>query len=123
VDKPWGYELHWAATDTYVGKILHITKGKRISLQYHDLKRESQMLISGRMLLWIDDEQGNYRSVEMETGKGYDIIPFQRHRLEALEDSDVIEVSTPEVGTTYRLEDDTNRQDETEDMRARPGRI
>jgi mannose-6-phosphate isomerase len=123
VEKPWGYELHWAKTDTYVGKILHINKGKRYSLQYHDAKRETQMLLTGKVLLWIDDEKGNYGSVEMEPGKGYDVVPFQRHRLEALEDSDVVEVSTIELGTTYRLEDDTNRVDETEEVRSRPGRV
>ena len=123
VEKPWGYELHWATKETYVGKVLHLNAGKRYSLQYHDAKRESQMLIKGKALLWADDEDGNYGAVDMQPFTGYDIVPYQRHRIEALEDTDIVEVSTPEIGTTYRLEDDAHRTDETEEVRSRPGRV
>ncbi|HEY4694518.1 MAG TPA: cupin [Candidatus Nanoarchaeia archaeon] len=122
VDKPWGWEIHWAKTPEYVGKLLHIKQGKRLSLQYHDQKTESEFLIKGKVTLWLDNLEGEYTPVEMEIGKGYTIVPFQRHRFEAQEDSEIIEVSTPEKGTTYRLEDDFKRPDETEELRSQPGR-
>lgn len=122
VVKPWGYEIHWAVTPEYTGKLIHINKGKRLSLQYHDQKKETQLLLSGKVTVWMDNEQGNYVPVDMEIGRGYTIVPHQRHRLEAKEDSDIIEVSTPEKGTTFRLEDDFARSDETEEVRKQPGR-
>jgi mannose-6-phosphate isomerase len=122
VDKPWGYEIHWAQTDDYTGKIIHINKGKRLSLQYHDKKEETEMLLSGRATIWMDNEEGEYTPIEMREGYSYHIAPLQRHRLEALEDSDVVEVSTPEKGTTFRLDDDFQRGDETEKIREQPGR-
>lgn len=122
LDKPWGYEIHWTKDQNYVGKLLHINKGKRLSLQYHDQKAESEFLIRGKVNLWIDDPQGSFVAVEMEMGKGYQVVPFQRHRFEALEDSDIIEVSTPETGTTFRLEDDYGRSDETPQVRDEPNR-
>jgi mannose-6-phosphate isomerase len=117
VDKPWGWEVVWAETPWYVGKILHIEAGKRLSLQYHDEKVETQCLLRGRAVLVIEDDGGELREVAMETGKGYAIRPFRRHRLVAVTDADIVEVSTPETGTTYRLEDDYARPHETEAMR------
>lgn len=117
VEKPWGWELLWAETPNYVGKILHISAGKRLSLQYHDQKLETQYLMQGRVVLLLEHDDGSLREVPMEPGKGYTIYPFQRHRLIALEDSDIVEVSTPETGMTYRLDDDYQRPDETEAMR------
>lgn len=122
LEKPWGWEIHWAKTSEYVGKLIHLNKGKKVSLQYHDSKSESHFLISGKVKYYADDNSGNYTSFEMEFGKGYTVVPFQRHRFEALEDSDIIEVSTPERGTTFRLEDDFARNDETEEIRNQPGR-
>ncbi len=122
IEKPWGWEILWAETPLYCGKVLHINAGMRLSLQYHDEKTESQCLVSGRCLLIIEDADGVLHEVEMERGKGYTIRPFQRHRLVAIEDTEVIEVSTPETGTTFRLEDDFARPHETADVRARPGR-
>jgi mannose-6-phosphate isomerase len=117
IDKPWGWETLWAVTPQYCGKILHIKAGRRLSLQYHDQKTETQCLIRGRALLIIEDADGALREIEMEPGKGYTILPFQRHRLVGIEDADVVEVSTPETGTTYRLEDDYARPHETETVR------
>lgn len=122
VIKPWGYELHWAVTPDYTGKIIHLNKGMRVSLQYHDNKSESHLLISGRVKYFADDQNGEYTDFEMEFNKGYTIVPFQRHRFEALEDSDIIEVSTPEKGITFRIEDDYSRTNETEEIRKQPGR-
>lgn len=118
IEKPWGYELIFTPeTLSYTGKILHITSGKRLSLQVHDKKQETQFLLRGECRLIIDNEKGELMSLQMETQKGYTIKAGQRHRLEAEIDCDVLEVSTPEVGTTYRLEDDYKRPDETEDLR------
>ncbi len=122
VEKPWGWEILWAETPHYCAKILHIHAGKRLSLQYHDVKLETQCLISGRALLILEDEQGVLREIEMERGKGYTIRPFQKHRLVALEDAEIVEASTPELGTTYRLEDDYARPHETDEVRRRPDR-
>lgn len=117
VEKPWGWETLWAETPYYCGKILHIRAGRRLSLQYHDQKTETQCLLAGRALLIIDGPDGCLQEVEMEPGKGYTIHPFQRHRLVGITDAEVLEVSTPETGTTFRLEDDYARPDESEDVR------
>lgn len=106
-----------AETPLYVGKLLHIEAGKRLSPQYHDQKLETQSLIAGRAVLLLDDDYGELREIAMEPGMGYTIKPFRRHRLIAVCDADVIEVSTPEIGTTYRLADDYARPHETEESR------
>ena len=117
VEKPWGWETLWAETPHYVGKILHIYAGKRLSLQYHDQKLETQCLLSGQAMLVSGDADEPLQQVDMEPGKGYTIQPFQRHRLIAITDADILEVSTPETGTTFRLDDDYARPDETEELR------
>jgi mannose-6-phosphate isomerase len=119
IEKPWGWEILWAETDHYCGKLLHIHAGKRLSLQYHDEKLETQCLLSGRAVLVLEDETGTLREIEMESGKGYTIRPFQRHRLIAITDAEIAEVSTRETGTTFRVEDDYGRPHETEELRAR----
>jgi len=118
IDKPWGYEIHWTPMDKpYMGKVLHIKAGVRLSLQVHDQKQESWFLINGRAKVAWDDNQGRLIETELEKGKGYSCLIGQRHRLIGITDCDVVEVSTPEIGTTYRLEDDFKRPDETEDVR------
>ena len=115
IDKPWGYEIIFTEGNLpYTGKILHINAGKRLSLQVHDKKQETQFLFSGRCNLIADNQQGELITLEMEVNKGYTILVGQRHRLAAITDCDVFETSTPEFGTTYRLEDDYKRSDETE---------
>ena len=104
VDKPWGYELIWAETPKYVAKILHIDDGKRLSLQYHRIKDETIYVLSGTIKLTI--EQG---CVVLLPGQAWHIPPTEVHRMEALEDSDVMEVSTPELDDVVRLEDDYGR--------------
>ena len=116
--KPWGYELHWVEENRpYMGKIIHIDANKRLSLQTHDQKQESWFLIKGRAKIIWDDVEGNLVETEMEKGRGYNCRINQRHRLVGITDCDIIEVSTPEVGTTFRLEDDYKRGDETEEIR------
>lgn len=118
VEKPWGYELHWVPDNKpYMGKVLHINAGRRLSLQVHDQKQESWLLINGRAKVIWDDQDGNLIETELESGKGFSCEVGQRHRLVGITDCDIIEVSTPEIGTTYRLEDDYKRPDETEELR------
>lgn len=118
IDKPWGYEIHWVADDKpYMGKVIHINSGKRLSLQVHDKKQESWYLLSGKGKVIWDDKNGELIETELEVGKGYTCEIGQRHRLAGITDCDILEVSTPETGTTFRLEDDYKRPDETEDLR------
>ncbi len=123
VDKPWGWEIHWTPDDRpYCGKLLHIAAGRRLSLQLHDAKQESWFLMAGRAKVVWDDGTGEMVETELEPGLGYSVAIGQRHRLVGITDCDVLEVSTPEIGTTYRLEDDYARPDETEAVRHEPGR-
>lgn len=118
IEKPWGYELHWVPKDKpYLGKLLHINANARLSLQVHDQKQESWFIINGRAKVIWDNEKGDLIETELQRGLGYTCSSGQRHRLVGITDCDIIEVSTPEIGTTYRLEDDYKRPDETEEMR------
>lgn len=120
VDKPWGYELHWVPADRpYMGKIEHINAGARLSLQVHDQKQESWLLMNGRAKLVWENDKGELIETELEPGKGYTCEIGQKHRLVGITDCDVIESSTPELGTTWRLEDDYARPDETPEQRKR----
>jgi mannose-6-phosphate isomerase-like protein (cupin superfamily) len=118
VEKPWGYEMYWTPSNKpYTGKLLHINQGARLSLQYHDQKQESWWIINGRGKVIWEDQKGNLIETELEKGKGYTCSIGQRHRLAGITDCDIIEVSTPEIGTTWRLEDDYRRPDETPEQR------
>ncbi len=105
VEKPWGYELWWAHTDRYVGKILHINKGQSLSYQYHEVKDESLLLYSGKMALEIEEPGGAKEVLPLTPGESLRITPYTKHRMTAIEDCEVIEVSTPEVEDVVRLED------------------
>ena len=110
INKPWGYEIVFTPKNLErVGKILFIKKGCRLSLQYHDQKEETLCLFQGKAKIWLEDEKGQIKPLYMKPQMGYTILKGQKHRLEALEDSFVFEVSSPEKGTTYRLEDDYQR--------------
>jgi len=118
IEKPWGYELHFVPEDKpYMGKVIHINRGARLSLQIHDKKQESWWLVSGKAKAIWDNSQGKLVETTLESGKGYTTSIGQRHRLLGITDCDILEVSTPEIGTTYRLEDDYKRPHETEEMR------
>jgi mannose-6-phosphate isomerase len=118
VEKPWGYEIHWTPSNLpYMGKILHINAGKRLSLQRHDKKQETWYMMKGKAKLICDNENKQLIETELEYGQGYTCKVGQRHRLVGITDCDVIEVSTPEIGVTERLEDDYSRPDETEEVR------
>ena len=110
VEKPWGYELHWAKTDRYVGKLIHVNAGHALSLQYHNLKDETIYLHAGRLLFEIQ-EGANRVAREMHPGERVHITPKTVHRMTAIEDSDIFEVSTPELHDVVRLEDRYGRED------------
>ncbi|HKC48733.1 MAG TPA: cupin domain-containing protein [Gemmatimonadales bacterium] len=104
VEKPWGYELIWARTDRYVGKILHIEAGHVLSLQYHERKDESIYVLSGEIVLRL--EQGETQiERRMAQGEAFHIEPKLVHQFEAVVTSDLIEASTPELDDVIRLKD------------------
>lgn len=109
VDKPWGYELIWARTKDYVGKILHINRGHKLSLQYHRIKEETIFLSAGTMILVFENEHGELQEVPMSAGDAHHVPVGRKHRMIALEDCDVVEVSTPQLGDVVRLEDGYGR--------------
>jgi mannose-6-phosphate isomerase-like protein (cupin superfamily) len=105
VSKPWGHELIWAKTERYVGKILHVKAGESLSLQYHQVKDETIMVLTGRLRFEHFADGETPRSVELLPREPFHITPGLRHRMVALEDTDVLEVSTPELDDVVRLED------------------
>jgi mannose-6-phosphate isomerase len=107
VEKPWGYEIWWARTERYVGKLLHVRKGQSLSLQYHNVKDETIRILSGKLLFETKpkDAPGEMRRIEMKPGDSFHIAPLTLHRMTGLEDTDVLEVSTPELDDVVRLED------------------
>ena len=105
VDKPWGYELRWATTDRYAAKVLHIKKGEALSLQYHERKDEFQYLVKGAVDIELGGPDGALTKHRMEAGDTLHITPGTRHRLTAVEDTDIFEVSTSEVDDVVRIED------------------
>lgn len=111
VDKPWGYELIWSETPFYTGKKIHVNAGKRLSLQYHETKRESVFVISGTLLLHLG-QGDDARVLTLTEGESYDVPALEVHRFEAPVDTDVdvIEVATPEVDDVVRLQDDYHRE-------------
>ena len=113
-EKPWGYELLWSHTDQYAGKVIHINAGHRLSLQYHEQKQESILVVDGTLLLNLG--QGDDATVvEMRPGESTDIAVGQIHRFEAPTSGDVeiIEVSTNHLDDVVRLEDDYAREGTT----------
>ena len=110
VDKPWGHELIWAKTKDYVGKILHVKKGQRLSLQYHRIKEETMFVAKGRMILVFESDAGMLEEITMEAGEAHHIPTGKKHRVIALEDTDIFEVSTPHLDDVVRIEDTYGRQ-------------
>jgi quercetin dioxygenase-like cupin family protein len=116
VEKPWGYELHWAHTDRYVGKIIHVNRGHALSLQYHKEKDETIYVLSGKLLFEIaadgesDPKRGRVER-EMLPGEAVHVPPNTLHRMTAIEDCDVLEASTPELNDVVRVQDLYGRTD------------
>jgi mannose-6-phosphate isomerase len=118
VEKPWGYEIHWVREgEAYIGKILHINAGAQLSLQVHDEKSESWFMMNGRAAVIWENNSGELIETELQPGQGYSTSLGQKHRLKGITDCDIIEASTPEAGTTWRLDDDYSRPDETPEQR------
>ena len=105
VVKPWGYEILWAHTDRYVGKILHIEPGHCLSLQYHEQKHESIYVLRGRMIFRYRNERGDLVEREMIAGAAQQVPTGMVHQFEALERTDVLEASTPHLDDVVRLQD------------------
>jgi mannose-6-phosphate isomerase-like protein (cupin superfamily) len=110
VDKPWGHELIWVLTDRYCGKVIVIETGRRLSLQYHERKDESVYVISGRLRLHLEDDAGAMTVRELGPGDSARVPVGRRHRFEAAERVELIEVSTPELDDVIRVEDDFGRE-------------
>jgi len=106
VEKPWGHELIWARTDRYVGKILHIEPGHVLSLQYHNRKDESIYVLTGEIILRLQAGQGDALSERrLRAGAAFHIQPRLIHQFEAVQASDLLEASTPEIDDVVRLKD------------------
>ena len=109
IKKPWGFELIVAHTPAYAGKLLFVKKGHRLSLQYHKKKDESFYIHKGEAFIEIDYGIGQQIQIIGKPGDCFHIPPLTRHRLEAVEDTTLFEVSTPELEDIERLEDDYGR--------------
>jgi len=109
VEKPWGYELWWAVTESYLGKILHVGAGHSLSYQYHNEKDETLYLLSGKVEMEVKEKDGESEKLTLLPGESLRIPPLTRHRITALVDSDIVEVSTAHPDDVVRLKDDYGR--------------
>jgi mannose-6-phosphate isomerase-like protein (cupin superfamily) len=109
IEKPWGFELLWAHTPQYAGKLIFLKKGHRLSLQYHQKKDETLYLYEGKALFEVEGSDGPPVKSVAEPGYTVRIRPLTRHRVAALEDTILLEVSTPELDDVVRLQDDYGR--------------
>ena len=110
VEKPWGYEIWYAWTDDYVGKIIHVNAGGKLSLQYHEHKDESSYLLKGKLLLTKGTDPDELTVTEIGEGFAWRNKPGEIHTIEGVEDSDVLEVSTPYLSDVIRLKDNYGRE-------------
>ena len=115
VPKPWGHETIWAHSERYVGKILHITAGQELSVQYHNRKDETVYLLSGEIIYRVqkDGNDDVLDDVKLRVGESFRITPGTIHQMVAVTDCDVLEVSTPEVDDIVRLSDKYGREGTT----------
>ena len=109
VDKPWGYELIWAHTPQYVGKILFVKKGHSLSLQYHQKKEETMYFQSGSCQVETGSEEKHLENFNFEAGESFHIKPGTLHRITALTDCLIFEVSTPHLTDVVRIKDNYGR--------------
>ena len=112
IEKPWGFEILFAETLRYAGKVLFIRKGKRLSQQYHRVKDEALYVHDGRVHIEIERDGEDKESLALCVGDCVRITPLTRHRLVAVEDTTLFEVSTPELDDVVRLGDDYGRADD-----------
>ena len=113
VGKPWGHELIWSVTDRYAGKVLVIEAGHRLSLQYHERKLESIYVLTGRLRFHLEGDDGEIHVEELGPGEARLIPVGRRHRFEAIDRTQLVEVSSPELDDVVRVEDDFGRQGTT----------
>ena len=113
VEKPWGYEDIFAETESYVGKVIFVRRGQRLSLQYHEIKDETMTLLSGVAELHTGDSAHELKPILLSRSESVRLRPGVMHRLVALEDCEVLEVSTPHLEDVVRLSDDYGREDTT----------
>ncbi|MFN2466261.1 MAG: cupin [Candidatus Dormibacteria bacterium] len=113
VEKPWGYELRFAITDKYLGKVIHVNRGEALSLQYHEAKDETLLITRGSMDLELMDDAGRMNTHRMTEGNVVRIVPGRHHRMTAVDDCEFFEVSSPEIDDVVRLEDRYGRQGTT----------
>lgn len=106
VDKPWGYEIIYAASSLYVGKILFVRRGEALSLQYHEKKDETMYLQQGSVeFVTVEETTGQHQTIVLKEGDVVHVPPGMRHRITALRDATILEVSTPHLDDIVRLED------------------
>jgi mannose-6-phosphate isomerase-like protein (cupin superfamily) len=117
VKKPWGEEVWFAQTENYAGKILKVNKGHRLSLQFHRKKSETQLIYKGIAKLTFGQTLDNLQEMILNPGDKFDIAPPMIHRIEALEDLEIFEVSTPELDDVVKIEDDYGRNGEGNDFK------
>ena len=111
VDKPWGYEIIWALTERYCGKVLHINAGQALSVQYHVRKDETVYLLAGEMKYWVKlDGEEELRDMRLRVGDAFRITPGTVHYMEAVTDCDVLEASTPDLDDVVRIKDRYGRE-------------
>ncbi|MCC6241368.1 MAG: cupin [Gemmatimonadaceae bacterium] len=111
VPKPWGHETIWAHTDRYVGKILHVKAGEKLSIQYHEKKDETVYLLRGEMRYWVQlPGDTELRDQLLVAGESFRITPLTIHAIEAVTDIDVLEASTPELDDVVRIQDRYGRE-------------
>jgi len=109
IEKPWGFEILFAATPRYAGKVLFVRKGKRLSLHYHEAKDEVLYVHDGKVNMEIERYGEHKESLTLGAGDCVRITPLTRHRLTAVEDTTLFEASTPELDDVVRLDDDYGR--------------
>jgi mannose-6-phosphate isomerase len=110
VEKPWGWELVWAEAEQYVGKLLFVRAGQALSLQYHEVKDEAWLVREGRAVLELGKPGGNLEELEIGPGDAFRYRPGTVHRVTAVEDTLIIEVSTPHLDDVVRMEDRYGRE-------------
>ncbi|MBI2086884.1 MAG: cupin [Candidatus Zambryskibacteria bacterium] len=111
VNKPWGREVWLELNDRYCYKRIEMKAGHRSSLQHHERKLETNYIESGEVELRLQDEHGEMQVHQLKAGEHFTVLPPRVHRVVALTDIVLMEVSTPEVDDVHRLEDDTGRGD------------
>ena len=110
VEKPWGNELIWALSDRICGKVITIETGRRLSLQYHERKDEAVLVLRGRLRLHLEGADGVMTQHDLAAGESAHVPVGRRHRFEAVERVELVEVSTPELDDVVRIEDDFGRE-------------